>query len=328
MSAKKAVEVDAVVIGAGPAGASAAIRLKRDGVPRVLVLERADCIGGVPSRYTEDGVRTFLRLPMPGLVTGAAYARCVERDLRASGAEVRLESTVLSVDLEARALQVLSPDQGRYEVKAKAIVFACGAREQSAVEHGWIFGKRPARVYNSMPMLDLMRRGLKPHTAKAVLVGSQPAAYSMAAKLAKSRTSGEDCAMVDHASGCSTPFPMRLYFAMWSRPHRSVVETRMEIRGDRAVEAIAEIPGEHEAIPAQYVLLPGNLVPNSELLAVAGVKVAFPSWRVEESALRDLERRGIFLCGNIRGGENGAHIACAQAAHTAGTAAEFVRSRA
>src|SRR5262249_39312078 len=151
---------DAVVIGAGPAGVAAAARLKQRGVSQVLVLERSPYIGGVPARYKADGVATFLQLPIPRVVSGATYARQLAHDLRRCGAETHLESTVTWVDLDARVLGVLSPDGGRYEVQARAILFACGAREKTAVEQGWIYGRRPARVYNSLPMIDLMWHGL------------------------------------------------------------------------------------------------------------------------------------------------------------------------
>jgi thioredoxin reductase len=325
MSALRTRTVDAVVIGAGPAGVAAAAGLKQRGVSDVLVLERTPCVGGVPARYKTDGVATFLQLPVPRLVSGAVYAHKLESDLRQCGAETHLNSTVLSVDLDARVLRVLSPDRGRYEVQARALLFACGAREKTAVEQGWIYGRRPARVYNSLPMLDLMRHGLTPVTARVVLIGSQPAAYAMGAKLARGRQSGEDCAMLDHSPRNLTFLLGRLYFARWARPRRRVIPGSIEIQGDRAVEAVAEVSGSHSPVPADYVLLPGDLVPNSELLAAAGVRVQFPSWRLDVAERARLAAGGVFLCGNICGGEHGAHHASAHGTSIASAAARYLR---
>lgn len=325
MSALSTIHVDAVVIGAGPAGVAAAVGLKRRGISQVLVLERAPWVGGVPARYKTDGVATFLQLPVPRLVSGAVYAHKLEDDLKRCGAETHLESTVLSVDLAARVLRVLSPDRGRYEVQARALLFACGAREKTAVEQGWIYGRRPARVYNSLPMLDLMRHGLTPKTARTILIGSQPAAYALGAKLAKGRTSREDCPMLDHSPRNLTFLLGRLYFARWARPRRCVIPGSIEIRGDAAVEAVAEVPESPLPVPADYVLLPGDLVPNSELLAASGVRVEFPSWRVETAERARLAAGGVFLCGNLCGGEHGAHHASAHGASTASAVARYLR---
>jgi NADPH-dependent 2,4-dienoyl-CoA reductase/sulfur reductase-like enzyme len=324
MSAMRTLTVDAVVIGAGPAGVAAAAGLKRCGVSQVLVLERAPCIGGVPARYTAGDVATFLQLPVPRLVSGATYARKLERDLRQCGAETHLESTVISVDLDARVLRVLSPDRGRYEVQARAILFACGAREKTAVEQGWIYGRRPARVYNSMPMLDLMRHGLRPVTARVVLIGSWPAAYAMGAKLATRRQSGDDCTMLDHSPRNRTFLLGRLYFARWTRPRRCVIPGSIEIRGDRAVEAVAEVSGSRLPVPADYLLLPGDLVPNSELLAASGVRIELPSWRLNADEIARLAAGGVFLCGNICGGEHGAHRASIHGTFIASAAARYL----
>ncbi len=326
MNSTQVIKADAVIIGAGPSGVAAAVGLKRKGISDVLVLDRTSCIGGVPARYKEDGMATFLQLPFPRLVSGAAYARKLEADLKHCGAETHLESTVLSVDLTAHMLRVLSPERGLYEVQARSILFACGAREKTVVEQGWIFGRRPARVYNSLQLLDLMRHGLKPLSARFVLLGSQPAAYAMGAKLSRSRKSGEECAMLDHSPRNLTFFLGRLYFARWARLRRQVIPGSIEIKGDCAVEAVAESSGSNPPVAADYVLLAGDLVPNSELLAAAGVRIQHPDWRLAESEIERLAGEGIFLCGNIRGGEHGAHHASANGASMAKAVARYLRS--
>ena len=63
---------DVVVVGAGPAGLTAAAGLRAHGVPHVLVLEREGEAGGIPrhSDHTGYGLRDLRRV-----LRGPAYAR-------------------------------------------------------------------------------------------------------------------------------------------------------------------------------------------------------------------------------------------------------------
>ena len=51
MTLNPAKHVQVAIIGAGPSGIGAAIGLKRHGIRSVLMIERRDKIGGIPSLY-------------------------------------------------------------------------------------------------------------------------------------------------------------------------------------------------------------------------------------------------------------------------------------
>ena len=85
------VEPGRVVVGAGPAGLSAAVELRRLGVGPVLVADRESEAGGVPrhSWHTGYGLRDLRRV-----LTGPAYARSLVSAALAAGAELRTGTTV------------------------------------------------------------------------------------------------------------------------------------------------------------------------------------------------------------------------------------------
>ena len=87
--------VDVLVVGAGPAGLTAAAELRRLGVPRVLVADREAAPGGIPrhSWHTGYGLRDLHRV-----LSGPAYARALADAATRSGAELRTGCTVTELE--------------------------------------------------------------------------------------------------------------------------------------------------------------------------------------------------------------------------------------
>ena len=117
--------VDALVIGAGPAGLAAATAARGAGAGSVVVVDREDEAGGIPRlcAHTGFGVRDLRRV-----LSGPAYARrWVDRAV-ASGVDIRTRTMVTGWSAEGRA-QLTAPG-GLFEVDARAVVLATGARER------------------------------------------------------------------------------------------------------------------------------------------------------------------------------------------------------
>nr|HRD14817.1 FAD-dependent oxidoreductase [Mycobacterium sp.] len=115
--------VDVVIVGAGPAGLTAAAELAANGALNVVVLERESQAGGIPrhSDHLGYGIRdlkTFL--------SGPAYARRLVVRALAAGAQIRTDTMVTGWAGD-RALELTAPG-GRDRIEAAAIVLAmaCG----------------------------------------------------------------------------------------------------------------------------------------------------------------------------------------------------------
>lgn len=90
---------DVAVIGAGPAGLSAAVAAKKEGAERVLLIERDESIGGILQQCIHPGFGlTYFKEEL----TGPEYAGRFEDEAKELGAEVLLNSMVLEVDPRSR----------------------------------------------------------------------------------------------------------------------------------------------------------------------------------------------------------------------------------
>ena len=111
------MKYDIIIIGAGPAGLSAAVYAKRAGF-RTLVLDKSPVSGGqVLSTYEVDNY-----LGIPG-VTGMELSEKFKNHAMAAGAEF-VCANVLSIDAEGDT-KIVHTEKDEYE--ASAIIFAVGA---------------------------------------------------------------------------------------------------------------------------------------------------------------------------------------------------------
>ena len=186
------MSVDVVVVGAGPAGLSAAIELRRLGVGSVLVADRETEAGGVPRHcfHTGFGMRDLHRV-----MTGPAYARALASLATAAGAELRLGTTVTGFDAAVSGLEGGSDRLGRggrgqadqrprgRDGRAAAVLLATGCRERPRAAR-LIPGDRPAGVMTTGELQQRVYLGHERLACWAPVVGAEHVSFSAAATLA------------------------------------------------------------------------------------------------------------------------------------------------
>ena len=111
---------DAIIIGGGPAGLTAAVYLGRDGYD-TLVIEKGGLGGQVGVTHTMDNFPGF-----DAGVTGAEFAERLGRQARRFGAEILQAQQVVSIAPDGPYLRVTTADQMTYT--SKAVLLATGAR--------------------------------------------------------------------------------------------------------------------------------------------------------------------------------------------------------
>ena len=134
---------DVLVVGAGAAGMAAALSAREAGAEAVLLADRNARLGGVLPQCLHSGFGAGI---FHREMTGAEYAARWAARVVAASIPFRLDTTVLSVSPERRAL--LSGPEGVEEIDFQALVLAAGCRE---IPIGTLAlpGTRPAGIFTA-----------------------------------------------------------------------------------------------------------------------------------------------------------------------------------
>ena len=294
-----------VILGAGPAGIGAALRLCKSGIKSIAIIERNDKIGGIPSFYKrkKGGVRTFIRWSRGGIpIFGQDYAMWLEKQILKTNVEVKLESQVIEIDAKEKTVTFVNSLEGKVKVSADAIIMSNGAREKNQTERKWIAGARPAKVFFTKQLLNLIDRSNLLPMKKPLIIGSDIIAYAAAAKLKAAGTL--EPVIVDNRTNPKAPFYERLYFRFWGNPlyHGFDVKS-LEIIGTKSATGV-NLNGTH--IDCDGIVISGELIPNSELALIGNLKVNITSRIPVINKDYQLSESGWFAAGNLLGGFHGA----------------------
>lgn len=313
------ITTDVAIIGAGPAGLTAAAELAGTHHRRVLVLDREKTPGGIPRHCDHPGfgirdLRTF--------ISGPAYARRLAEKARGAGAEIRTRAMVTAINAD-NSVDATTPD-GLVTIAPRALIVATGARERPRPAR-LIPGDRTAGVYTTGHLQNLVHVHHQPVGKRAVIAGAELVSWS--------------AVMTLRDAGCATVLMTTQYdrsesYTAFSLPGRAVlgvpVATRTRISriiGKPAVEAV-EVEdldtGARRVIDCDTVVLTGDWIPDHELLRSAGVELD-PRTRgpLVDTALRT-DRPGLFAAGNLCHPVDTADIAALDGRYVAARVGEFL----
>lgn len=292
---------DLVIIGAGPAGLSAAIRAKEEGIDRVVLIERDAFPGGILNQCIHDG---FGLIRFGEQLSGCEYAQRLIDQAREAGVEMLTDTMVTEVT-DDRKVYAVNSELGSICFQAGAVILAMGCRERTRPQVG-ILGSRPSGVMTAGAVQKYINvQGFLPGK-RAVILGSGDIGMIMARRMTLEKMEVEGVYEVMPTLGglrrnkvqCLDDYDIPLHLST------TVIRTH----GKRALEGVTvaevdenrrPIAGTERYIPCDLLVLSVGLIPENELSKKAGVNLNQITKGPEVDENMMTNREGIFAAGNV-----------------------------
>lgn len=324
------IDIDVLIIGGGPAGLAAAVASREAGCEKLLLLERAESLGGILQQciHTGFGLHVFKEE-----LTGPEYAQRFIDQVTRLKIPVQCGTMVLEVKRD-RVVAAVSPAHGLQQFRAKAIVLAMGCRERTRgalMIPGW----RPAGVYTAGTAQRFVNLDGWLPGRRVVILGSGDIGLIMARRMTFEGAKVLACVeLMPYSSGltrnvvqCLDDFNIPLMLS----------HTVVEVHGRERVEGVTveqvdaqrrPIPGTEQLFECDTLLLSVGLIPENELSKAAGVELssATAGPTVNESLQTSVP--GIFACGNVLHVHDLVDYVTLESAQAGRQAVAFARSKA
>ena len=290
----------AVIIGGGPAGLAAAIRLRQKGVDDVVVLEREHRPGGILRQCIHDG---FGLTRFGETLSGPEYAQRFVAQAEELGITCLTDTTVLS--LEADRTVTASGPAGLKQLRGDAVILTMGCRERTRGAIA-IPGDRPAGIFTAGTAQRYINIEGWMVGRRVVILGSGDIGLIMARRMTLEGANVLACVeLMPYSNGlnrnivqCLKDYGIPLYLShtITNIVGRERVEQVVvsEVGADRR-----PIPGTEIKFDCDTVLLSVGLIPENELTRAAGIPIDSRTSGAVVFENMETVTPGIFSCGNV-----------------------------
>ncbi len=295
---------DCVIIGAGPAGLSAAVSAYDQGVKNILVLERDVELGGILNQCIHNG---FGLHRFNEELTGPEYAQKFIDLVKDHKITYQLNTMVLEMiqSDDYHEIIAVSKQHGYQHIHTKTIILAMGARERTRFMIQ-IPGSRPSGVLTAGTAQRYINIEGKMVGKKVVILGSGDIGLIMARRM--SLVGAKVLRVVEiepHSNGltrnivqCLDDYNIPLFLS----------HTVIEIHGNHRLEGVSiakvdkdkrVIEGTQEYVACDTLLLSVGLIPENELSKTIQLDIDPATKGPIVNEYMETSVAGVFACGNV-----------------------------
>ena len=292
--------IDVLIVGGGPAGLAAAVRMAEAGIRDILVVEREHNLGGILRQCIHDG---FGLTRFGESLSGPEYAARFIGKVKEMGIRFLTDAAVTEITPEKEVTLVTRDGLLRYQARAVVLTMGCRERTRGALA---IPGERPAGVYTAGVAQAYMNLFNRMPAREVIILGSGDIGMIMARRLT---LEGAHVQAVYEVLPYPSGLPRNVLQCLddYGIPlHLSHTVTC--IHGDRRLtgvtiskvdEKLRPIPGTEEYHACDTLILSVGLIPENELSLDAGVALDPHTKGADVDEHYQTSVPGIFAAGNV-----------------------------